>query len=130
MAILLLMEGAEFMAKANGIIRTATYDGPVPIFCKLGYMAATAVPFNQSHLDVQDIEKVLELQEKVIERRRLPLIFASDTVWEGVTQLRRQVTELRDQNIVRDREILERLLRLISLVNYRRFLDYGRSSLM
>jgi hypothetical protein len=86
--------GADFTAKALEMIDMAARDGPLLIFCQLGHLAATAVPLNQSGLKRKDIEKVWELQMKVIEDKRLPLNRASDTVWEALGQLREQVNDL------------------------------------
>jgi hypothetical protein len=108
--------GADFAAKALGMIDMAARDGPLLIFCQLVHLAATAVPLNQSGLEPKDIEKVWELQMEAIESKRLPLTRASDIVWNAVGQLRELVNELRGKNIGKDRKILERLLRMIDKV--------------
>jgi hypothetical protein len=71
-----------------------------------------AVPLDQCRLALKDIEKVWELQKKLIEDQRLPLYLASDTVWEELGRLRRQVNDLCHgcRNVGEDREILQRLL--------------------
>lgn len=105
--------GAEFSAKAHEMIEITACDGPLLIFCQLGHFASMAVPLDQSGLKPSDIEKVWELQTKVIENKRLPLNRASDTVWEALGQLREQVDDLCGKNKGKDREILRRLLRMI-----------------
>jgi hypothetical protein len=69
-------------------------DGPLLIFCQLGHLAGTAVPLNQPSLKPKGMEKVLKLQKKVIENKRLPLRRASDILWEALGQLRELVNEL------------------------------------
>ena len=108
--------GPEFTAKALEIINVAARDGPLLIFCQLGHLAATAVPLSQSGLDLKDIERIWELQRKVIENRRLPLNRASYIVWEALRQRREQVNDLCSKNTGRDGEILHRQLRMIDEV--------------
>ena len=108
--------GADFTAKALGMIDTAARDGPLLIFCQLVHLAATAVPLNQSGLEAKDIEKVWKLRTETIEGERLPLNRASDVVWNSLGQLRELVNELRGKNVGKDRRILERLLRTIDKV--------------
>ena len=108
--------GADFTAKALGMIDITARDGPLLIFCQLVHLAATAVPLNQSGLEAKDIERVWELQMEAIESKRLPLNRASDIVWKALGQLRELVNELRGKNVGKDRKILERLLRMIDKV--------------
>jgi hypothetical protein len=108
--------GADFAAKALGMIDTTARDGPLLIFCQLVHLAATAVPLNQSGLEPKDLEKVWKLQAETIEGKRLPLNRASDVVWKALGQLRELVDELRGKNVGKDRKILERLLRTIDKV--------------
>jgi len=108
--------GADFTAKALGMIDMAARDGPLLIFCQLVHLTATAVPLNQSGLEHKDIKKVWELQMEAIESKRLRLNRASDIVWKAVGHLREMVNELRVKNIGKDRKILERLLRMIDKV--------------
>ena len=103
----------DFTVKALGMIETIARDGPLLIFCQLGHLVATAVPLDQSRLEVKDIVKVWKLQEKVIENTHLPLDRLSDTVWEALGQLREQVDGLRGKTKGKDRGILRRLLRMI-----------------
>ena len=103
--------GATFTGKALEMIDIAARDGPLLIFCQLGHLAVTAVPLNLSGLKPKDMEKVLKLQMKVIENKRLPLKRASDIVWYELGQLREQVDELCCvRNTGNDRTIMERLL--------------------
>jgi hypothetical protein len=105
--------GAEFTDKALEMIDRTARDGPLLIFCQLGHLAATAVPLDQSGPGLKDVEKVWELQGKVIKDKRLPLNRASDAVWEGLGQLREQVNDLCGKNTGKNREFLRRLLRTV-----------------
>lgn len=105
--------GPEFTAKAVEMINVTARDGPLLIFCQLGHLTATAIPLGQSGLELKDIEKVWELQRKLIEDKRLSLNRASHIVWEALGQRREQVNDLCYKNTGRDREILHRLLRMI-----------------
>jgi hypothetical protein len=113
--------GPEFTAKALEMINVTARDGPLLIFCQLSHLAATAVPLGQSGLELRDIEKVWELQRKVIEDKRLPLYRASNIVWEALGQRRERVNDLCHKNTGGDREILHRLLRIIDDVLDLRF---------
>jgi hypothetical protein len=117
--------GAEFTAKALEMIDITERDGPLLIFCQLGHLAATAIPLDQSGPEPKDIEKVWELQRKVIKDKRLPLNRASDAVWEGLGELREQVDDLCGNNTGKNREFLQRLLRMIDEVYDLRFSDSG-----
>jgi hypothetical protein len=106
--------GAVFTtAKALETIYITACDGPLLIFCQLGHLAAAAVPLNQSGLEPVDIEKVWELQRKMIKKKCLPFDRASNTAWEALGQLREQVNDLCGKNKDMDKEILQRLLRMI-----------------
>jgi len=105
--------GARFKTKALEMIDIAARDGPLLIFCLVGHLAVTAVPLNQSGLQPKDIEKVLELQSRVMENKCLPLKHASDIVWEELGQLRELVNELCIKNTAKDRKQLERMLKMI-----------------
>jgi Family of unknown function (DUF6535) len=86
--------GAEFTAKALKMVNIIANDGPLSIFCQLGHLATSTIPSHHSGLQREDIEKVLELQDKLAEDKRLPLNGASDTVWEDLDRLREQVIDL------------------------------------
>jgi hypothetical protein len=102
------------MAKAVEMIEITARDGPLLIFCVLGHLAASAVPLDQSGLERKDIEKVWELQSKVIDKTRVPLDRTSDAVREKLVHLRKQVNDLLlGKNSGEDKEILEDLLRMI-----------------
>jgi hypothetical protein len=76
------------------------------------------------------MEKVLKLQMKVIENKRLPLKRASDIVWDALGQLRDQVSQLCARNTGKDRKLLERLVRIIDKVFHLRSsgsMDCGQS---
>ena len=108
--------GANFTAKALEMIHMAARDGPLLIFCQLGRLVVTAMPLNQSGLKAKDVEKVLNLQTKVIETKRLPLKRASHIVWEELGRLQDQVSDLCAKNTGKDRKLLELLLRTIGNV--------------
>jgi hypothetical protein len=105
--------GPEFTAKALEMINVTVRDGPLLIFCQLGHLATTAVPLGQSGLELKDIEKVWELQRKVIEDKRLPLNRASNVAWEALGQRRERVNDLCHKNTGGNGDILDRLLRII-----------------
>ena len=120
--------GVELTAKALEMVKITERDGPLLIFCKLGHLVATAVPLNHSGLEPEDIKEVWKTQKKVIKNARLPLNRASDSVWEEVGQLRKQVNDLCGKNTGRDRKILRRLLRMIDNVcSHRSSGSEGRS---
>ena len=122
--------GANFTGKALEMIDIAARDGPLLIFCQLGHLAVTAVPLKQSGVKPKDMEKVLKLLMKVTENKRLPLKRATDVVWDALGQLRGQVNELCVKNTVKDRKLLERLLRMIDKVFHLRSsgsMDSGQS---
>ena len=102
--------GAEFPVKALDEIY-AECDGPLLIFCFLGDLVVKAVPVKQSDLEVENIKKVLELQEKVI---HLPIGLNAASAWEALDQLQEQVNDLRSK----DDEDKENLLRLREMINY------------
>ncbi len=103
------------------MINVTARDGPLLIFCQLGHLVATAVPLSRSGLELKDIEKVWELQRKMIEGKRLPLSRASYIVWEALGQQREQVNDLCLKNTDGDREILHRLLGMIDDALYLRY---------
>jgi hypothetical protein len=105
--------GTELTVKALEMIDIAARDGPLLIFCQLGHLAATAVPLRQSGLECKGIEKVWEIQRKVVDNKRLPLNRASDAVWERLGQLREQVNNLHGKITGKDIEILQDLLLMI-----------------
>ena len=105
--------GPEFSTKAHEMIEITACDGPLLIFCQLGHFTSMAVPIEQSGLNPREIQRVWELQTKLIENKRLPLNRASETVWEALCQLREQVIDLCDKNKGEDKEILQRLLQTI-----------------
>jgi hypothetical protein len=86
--------GAVFTDKALKMVKTITSDGPLLIFCQLGNLALSTVPSHHSGPERKDIEKVFELQDKLMVDQRLPLNGASDTVWEDLDRLRKQVNDL------------------------------------
>lgn len=69
-------------------------DGPLLIFCQLGYLATSTIPHHRSGLERKDIKRVFNLQHELILDQLLPLNGASDTVWEDLRQLRKQVEGL------------------------------------
>jgi hypothetical protein len=119
--------GEELKAKALEMVNRTARDGPLLIFCLLGQLAATSVPLDQSGLETKDIEKVWELQTKLIDQKHLPSNPPSDTVWQKVEQLRKQLNDLHEENIGKNREvkILQRLLQTIDHVCNLRLSDSG-----
>ena len=111
--------GTEFTTKALEMINIAARDGPLLIFCILGRLVLTAVPldhWDQSGVGPGDIERVWELLRKVSDKERLNQNRPSDTVWGDIDQLRKLVNDQSDNNTGEgreDREILQRLLRMI-----------------
>ncbi|KAI9458337.1 hypothetical protein BJY52DRAFT_1269150 [Lactarius psammicola] len=85
--------GAEFMAKTHAMLVTATRDGPLLTFCKLGHLGMMTVPFKESGLANSDIKKLLDLLQKVMEDTRLTP--ASSAVWEDLRRLRDEVDDTR-----------------------------------
>ena len=120
----------EFTTKTLKMIEITARDGPLLIFCLLGQLTASAVPLDQSGLEFEDIEKVRELQRKVIERLRgrLPLNSPSEKVWGNVGQMRKQIRDLLENNAAKDREmkILQELLRMIDDVCSLRSEGFGQ----
>ena len=118
----------EFIAKAHEMIHMTKRDGPLMIFIQLGHLAASAVPLNQSGPERKDIEKVWELQKKVIEDKRLPLDHASNTVWETLGQLREQANDLGRKYTASgsEKDLLQRLLLMIDGVTNLRHSGSGQ----
>jgi hypothetical protein len=86
--------GAEFTEKALEMVKKITNEGPLLIFCQLGHLATSTIPYHPSGLERKDITKVLELQDKLMVDQRMPLNRASDTVWKDLGLLRKQVDDL------------------------------------
>ena len=86
--------GKEVTEKAHEMIDIVASDGPLSIFCQLGHLATSTISSHNSDLDRKDIEKVLELQDKLMDDQQMPLNQASDTFWEDFDQLREQVEGL------------------------------------
>ena len=86
--------GAEFTTKALKMVKIIARDGPLLIFCQLGYLATSTIPSHHSGLKRKDIEKVFELQDKLKADQRPPLNGASNTVWKDLDRLREQVNDL------------------------------------
>jgi Family of unknown function (DUF6535) len=113
--------GSEFTTKALEMIDITERNGPLLIFCQLGHLTATAVPLDQSGPERMDIEKLWELQKKLVEDKRLPVNRASDTVWKRLGHLREQVNRQSGKITGKDRVFLQRLLRMIDGVSNSRF---------
>jgi hypothetical protein len=86
--------GEEFTDKAVKMVDMITNDGPLSMFCRLGYLASSTISSHHSGLESKDIEKVFELQDKLMVDQRPPLNGASDTVWEDLDRLREKVDDL------------------------------------
>ena len=104
-------------AEATEMVNITARDGPLLIFCQLVHLVAISVPLDQYHLELKDIETLWELQRKLIEDQRLPLYFASCTVWEELDRLRGQVKDLCGKNIGKEEEVLQRQLWIIDDVS-------------
>ena len=102
----------DFTVKAPEMIEILC-DWPLLIFCQLGNLVTTAVPLDQSGIKFQDIEKVWELQERVIQNTPVSLDRVSNPVSEALGRLQKKVDGLRVENKGKDEEILQRLLRMI-----------------
>ena len=83
--------GAEFAAKALKMVKTIASDGPLLIFCQLGYLATSTRTSRHYGLEHKDILKILEFQVKLIVDQRPPLNGASDMVWKDLDRLREHV---------------------------------------
>ena len=86
--------GADFTVKALKMVNIIAIDGPLSIFCQLGHLVTSTIPSRNSGLECKDIERVLELQDKLVEDERKPLNGASDKVWGDLDRLREQVIDL------------------------------------
>ena len=111
--------GEEFRDKAREMIHRTECDGPLRIFCRLGHLVVTAVPFDHSGLESEDLEVVMKLQRKVIKKTRKPLNEASETSWERLDELQKQVNDLCAKHSSKNKEmkILQGLLRMIEGIN-------------
>ncbi|KAI9440831.1 hypothetical protein H4582DRAFT_2074645 [Lactarius indigo] len=79
---------AGFMTKTQDMLTKAVQDGPLLIFCKLGRLATTMVPFEESDLNDLDLKNLLDLLQSMANDSILPLKGASPEVWEDLSQLR------------------------------------------
>ena len=104
-------------AGAAEMVNITARNGPLLIFCQLVHLVTVSVPLDLCRLELKDIEKLWELQRKLIEDQRLPLYLASDVVWEELGRLRGQVKDLCGKNIGRHGEVLHRLLGIIDDVS-------------
>jgi len=111
--------GADFMIKVRDMLDIAMRDGPLLNFCKLGHLVVTAVPFAGSGLESADIEKVQALQETLLQDKHLPLKCASAEVWEELSRLRGEVDSIPKRSFDKEKDMLDRLLRMIDHANDR-----------
>jgi hypothetical protein len=109
--------GAEFMAKAHETLDIAIRDGSLLNFVKLGHLATTAVPFEGSGLEEAELEKLVDLLQKMMDDPELPLQLASVKVWEDLSRLRDQVREISVNSSDDDRAKLEALQGKIDIVH-------------
>ena len=86
--------GTKVTEKAHEMVDVVASDGPLSIFCQLGHLATSTIPSHHSDLDRKDIEKVLELQDRLMADQQMPLNQASDTFWKDLDRLREQVKGL------------------------------------
>ena len=87
--------GSEFTTKAVKMANIIARDGALLIFCQLGHLAISTIRSHPSGLECKNIEKIFELQDKLMVHQRPPLVGASDTVWEELDRLREQVEDFR-----------------------------------
>ena len=106
---------ANFVKKARETLDAAIRDGPLLNFCKLGHLAVTAVPFEESGLKLADIEKVQELQVKMLAKhsQNSPLVLASDRVWRKLDRLEHEICDANTISSADERNMLEQLLVMI-----------------
>ncbi|KAH9999477.1 hypothetical protein BJV77DRAFT_595226 [Russula vinacea] len=112
--------GAEFRTKALEMIHKTECDGPLLIFCRLGHLVLMAVVLDHSGVESEDIEVVMKLQRKVIEKVRKPLNEASETSWETLDGLQKQVKEdlcATHSSKNKEMKILQDLLQMIESIN-------------
>ena len=86
--------GTKVTEKAPEMVDVVASDGPLSIFCQLGHLATSTIPSHHSGLDCKDIEKVFELQDRLMADQQMPLNQASDTFWKDLDRLREQVEGL------------------------------------
>ena len=86
--------GTKVTEKAHEMVDIVASDGPLSIFCQLGHLATSTIPSHHSDLDRKDIEKVLELQDRLMADQQMPLNQASDAFWKDLHRLREQVKGL------------------------------------
>jgi len=104
---------AEFMDKVREMLNIAIRDGPLLNFCKLGHLAATAVPFAGSGLGSADMEKLQVLQATMLNDKRLPLNRASAEVWKELSRLQCEVYDISTKSSGEEKDMLEHLLGVI-----------------
>jgi hypothetical protein len=102
--------GPDFMARTHTILGTAARDGPLLNFCKLGHLGIMAVPFKGSGLEDADVNRLLDLLQKMREDSRLPLTLASTPVWDDLRQLRGEVVDICERNSGKDKANMQALL--------------------
>jgi hypothetical protein len=127
--------GAVFTAKALKMVNIIASDGSLLIFCQLGHLATSTILSHHSGLKRKDIEKIFNLQDKLMVDPRLPLNGASDTVWNDLDRLQKQVEDLcgatsgETGNAGNEVELLQPLLQRIDNVrNLRVEVKRGSSS--
>ena len=105
--------GTDFIQKAREMLDATIRDGPLLNFCKLGHLAVTAVPSTGTGLERADIEKVMELQKKILADEHSPLNPASDRVWGNLNRLEHEVGVATTKSSIEEREMLDQLLEII-----------------
>jgi hypothetical protein len=108
--------GPEFMARTHAMLGTAARDGPLLNFCKLGHLGIMVVPFKGSGLEDTDVNKLLDLLQKMREDPRLPLTLASTPVWDDLRRLRDQVVDICERSSNKDKANMQALLVQIDAV--------------
>ena len=105
----------DFIKKAREMLDAAIRDGPLLNFCKLGHLTVTAVPFAGSGLERADIEKVQELQRRMlpVTNEHPPPIPASERAWRKLNRLEHEVRDAITKSSSEEKDMLEQMLVMI-----------------
>ncbi|KAH9017018.1 hypothetical protein EDB84DRAFT_699379 [Lactarius hengduanensis] len=106
---------AGFVTKARDTLTKAVQDGPLLIFCKLGCLATTMIPFKGSDLSDLDLENLLELLQSMAKDSRLPLNDASPKAWEDLSRLRNIISKSCDRDKVELQPLFEKIEQVYKL---------------
>jgi hypothetical protein len=106
---------ADFIKKSREMLDAAIRDGPLLNFCKLGHLTVTAIPFAGSGLERADIEKVQELQRRILPLtdEHPPSNPASERAWRKLSRLEHEVCDAITKSSGEEKDVLERMLMMI-----------------